>query len=62
MAYFYLYGKVVTPDLDEAERRIRIDEDFKRNPLYIQMLIDLYNIKGNTMLADIWVSKLNKLK
>ena len=62
MAYFYLYGKVVTPDLDEAERRIRTDEDFKRNPLYIQMLIDLYNIKGNTMLADIWVSKLNKLK
>jgi hypothetical protein len=62
MAYFYLYGKIVAQDLDEAERRIRIDEDFKRNPLYVQMLIDLYNIKGNSMLADIWISKLNKLK
>lgn len=62
MAYFYLYGKVVAQDLDEAERRIKIDDDFKRNPLFVQMLVDLYNAKGNSMLADVWQSKLNKLK
>lgn len=62
MAYFYLYGKVVTQDLDEAERRIKIDDDFKRNPFFVQMLVDLYNTKGNSMLADVWKSKLNKLK
>ena len=62
MAYFYLYGKVVTQDLDEAERRIKIDDDFKRNPFFVQMLVDLYNTKGNSMLADVWQSKLKKLK
>ena len=62
MAYFYLYGKVVTKDLDEAERRIKIDDEFKKNPIFVQMMIDLYTQKGNTMLADVWKSKLNKLK
>ena len=62
MAYFYLYGRVVTQDLDEAERRIKIDDDFKKNPFFVQMLVDLYNTKGNSMLADIWQSKLKKLK
>jgi len=62
MAYFYLYGKVVSQDLDEAERRIKIDDDYKKNPIFVQMLVDLYNIKGNTMLADVWKSKLCKLK
>lgn len=62
MAYFYLYGKVVPQDLDEAERRIKIDDDFKRNPLFVQMLVDLFTIKGNSTLADVWKSKLNKLK
>ena len=62
MAYFYLYGKVVSQDLDEAERRIKIDDDFKKNPIFVQMLIDLYNLKGNIMLADVWKSKLNKLQ
>lgn len=62
MAYFYLYGKVVTQDLDEAERRIKIDDDFKRNPFFVQMLVDLYDQKGNSMLADVWKSKFNKLK
>ena len=61
MAYFYLYGKVVTQDLDEAERRIKIDDDFKKNPIFVQMLVDLYTQKGNAMLADVWKSKLNKL-
>lgn len=62
MAYFYLYGKVVPQDLDEAERRIKIDDEFKKNPIFLQMLVDLFNIKGNSMLADVWKSKLNKLK
>ena len=62
MAYFYLYGKVVTQDLDEAERRIKIDDDFKKNPIFVQMMIDLYVQKGNAMLADVWKSKLKKLK
>ena len=62
MAYFYLYGKVVPQDLDEAERRIWIDDDFKNNPIFIQMYVDLYSIKGNTMLANVWKSKLNKQK
>jgi hypothetical protein len=30
--------------------------------LFVQMLVDLYNAKGNSMLADVWQSKLNKLK
>ena len=62
LAYFYLYGKVVTQDLEEAERRIKIDDDYKKNPVFVQMLVDLYNIKGNSMLADVWKSKLSKLK
>ena len=62
MAYFYLYGTIVSQDLDEAERRIKIDDDYKRNPIFMNMLVDLYNIKGNSMLADVWKSKLNKLK
>lgn len=62
MAYFFLYGKVVKEDLDEAESRMKIDDDYKKNPLFVQMLIDLYKKKGNTMLADVWNSKLTKLK
>lgn len=62
MAYFYLYGKVVIEDLDEAERRIKLDDDYKKNPIYVQMLVDLYNKKGNEMLADVWKSKLKKLQ
>lgn len=62
MAYFYLYGKVVIEDLDEAERRIKLDDDYKKNPIYVQMLIDLYYKKGNTMLVDVWKSKLKKLQ
>ena len=61
MAYFFLYGKVVVEDLDEAEKRIKIDEDFKKNPLFVQMLVDLYTKKGNNMLAEVWKSKLTKL-
>jgi TPR repeat protein len=62
MAFFYLYGKVVSQDLDEAERRIKIDDDFKKNPIFVQMMIDLYTQKGNAMLADVWKSKLKKFK
>ena len=62
MAYFYLYGKVVSQDFDEAERRIKIDDDYKKNPVFIQMLVDLYTQKGNTILADVWKSKLSKFK
>lgn len=62
MAYFYLYGKVVPQDLDEAERRIKIDDDFKKNPIFVQMMVDLYVQKGNAMLADVWKSKLKKFK
>lgn len=62
MAYFYLYGKVVKEDLNEAERRIKIDDDYKKNPIFVQMLIDLYTKKGNEMLADVWKTKLSKLK
>ena len=62
MAYFYLYGKVVNQDLEEAERRIKIDDDFKKNPNFVQMMVDLYTQKGNAMLADVWKSKLKKLK
>ena len=62
MAYFYLYGKIVAQDLEEAEHRIKIDDDYKRNPFFVQMLVDLYTQKGNSMLADVWLSKLNKLK
>lgn len=62
LAYFYLYGKVVKADLKEAESRIKIDSDYKKNPIYIQMLIDLYTKAGNTMLSDVWRTKLNKLK
>lgn len=61
MAYFYLYGKVIPQDLDEAERRIKIDDDFKKNPLFVQMMIDLYTQKGNAMLVDVWKSKLSKI-
>ena len=62
MAYFYLYGKVIPQDLDEAERRIKLDDDFKKNPIFVQMMIDLYTQKGNVMLADVWKSKLKKFK
>lgn len=62
MAYFYLYGKIVPQNFDEAEQRIRIDDDYKKNPVFIKMLIDLYCEKGNTMLADVWRLKLNKFK
>ena len=62
MAYFYLYGKVVPQDLDEAERRIKIDNDFKKNPIFVQMMVDLYVQKGNAMLAEVWKSKLKKFK
>ena len=62
MAYFYLYGKVIPQDLDEAERRIKLDDDFKKNPIFVQMMIDLYTQKGNAMLADVWKSKLKKFK
>lgn len=62
MAYFYLYGKVVPQDLDEAERRIKIDDDYKKNPIFVQMMIDLYTQKGNAMLADVWKTKLSKIK
>ena len=62
MAYFYLYGKVVSQDFDEAERRIKIDDDYNKNPVFIQMLVDLYTQKGNTILADVWKSKLSKFK
>lgn len=62
MAYFYLYGKVIPQDLDEAERRIKIDDDFKKNPIFVQMMVDLFVKKGNAMLADVWKSKLKKLK
>ena len=62
MAYFYLYGKVIPQDLDEAERRIKIDDDFKKNPIFVQMMVDLYVKQGNAMLADVWKSKLKKLK
>lgn len=61
LAYFYLYGKVVTQDLEEAERRIKIDDDYKKNPIFVQMMIDLYTQKGNTMLVDVWKSKLSKI-
>lgn len=60
MAYFYLYGKVVSQDFDEAERRMKIDDDYKKNPVFIQMLVDLYTQKGNAMLADVWKSKLSR--
>lgn len=62
MAYFYLYGKVVAKDLDEAEQRMKIDDDYKKNPLFIKMLIDLYTDKGNEMLANVWKSKLKKMQ
>lgn len=62
MAYFHLYGKVVKEDLDEAERRIKIDDDYKKIPIFIQMLIDLYTKKGNEILADVWKTKLSKIK
>lgn len=62
MAYFYLYGKVVLQNLDEAERRIKLDDDYKLNPIFIQMMVDLYMQKGNSMLADVWKSKLSKIK
>ena len=62
MAYFYLYGKVIPQDLDEAERRIKIDDDYKKNPIFVQMMIDLYTQKGNAMLADVWKTKLSKIK
>lgn len=62
MAFFYLYGKVVSQDLDEAERRINIDDDFKKNPIFVQMMVDLYTKKGNAMLADVWKTKLSKIK
>lgn len=49
-------------DLDEAERRINIDNDFKKNPIFVQMMIDLYTQKGNSLLANVWKSKLETLK
>ncbi len=60
MAYFYLYGNVVPKDLDEAEQRMKIDDDYKKNPIFIKMLIDLYTDKGNEMLANVWKTKLKK--
>lgn len=62
MAYFYLHGKVVLQNLDEAERRIKLDNDYKLNPIFIQMMVDLYMQKGNSMLADVWKSRLSKIK
>ena len=59
---FYPFEKVATLNLEEAECRIKIDEDYKKDPIFVQMLVDLYNIKGNSMLADVWKSKLSKLK
>lgn len=60
MAYFYLYGKNVAQDLEEAERRIRLDSDYKKNPIYLRMLVELYKLKGNPMLADVWNTKLRR--
>ena len=62
MSYFYLYGKVVPKDLDEAEQRMKIDDDYKKNPIFIKMLVDLYTDKGNDMLANVWKTKLKKFK
>ena len=61
MSYFFLYGKVVPKDLDEAEQRMKIDDDYKKNPIFIKMLVDLYTDKGNDMLANVWKTKLKKL-
>ncbi len=62
MSYFYIYGKVVPKDLDEAEQRMKIDDEYKKNPIFIKMLIDLYTDKGNEMLANVWKSKLKKFE
>lgn len=62
MAYFYLYGKVVNVDLEEAERRIKMDDDYKKNPIFVQMMIDLYEKRGNSTLADVWKTKLSRIK
>lgn len=60
MSYFYLYGKVVPKDLDEAEQRMKIDDDYKKNPIFIKMLIDLYTDRGNDLLANVWKTKLKE--
>ena len=62
MSYFFLYGKVVPKDLDEAEQRMKIDDDYKKNPVFIKMLVDLYTDKGNDMLANVWKTKLKKFQ
>lgn len=61
LAYFYLYGKVVKENLDEVERRINIESNFKRIPFFVQLLVDMYKKQGNAMLADVWEGRLKKL-
>lgn len=61
LAYFYLYGKVVKENLDEVERRINIESNFKKIPFFVQLLVDMYKKQGNAMLADVWEGRLKKL-
>lgn len=61
LAYFYLYGTVVKENLEEVERRINFESNFKKIPFFVQLLVDMYKKQGNTMLADVWEGRLKKL-
>ena len=61
LGYFYLHGIIVAEDIKEAEKRI-LNSNYQNDPILIQLLIELYNKKGITALADVWKRKLNTLK
>ncbi len=61
LAYFYIFGMIVSEDLVEAEKRI-MSGSYQTDPILIQLLVDMYTRKGIPALADIWKKKLNVLK
>ena len=61
LGYFYLHGIIVAENIKEAEKRI-LNSNYQNDPILIQLLIELYNKKGITALADVWKRKLNTLK
>jgi hypothetical protein len=61
LAYFYIHGIIVATDLKEAEKRI-MSGNYQKDPVLLQMLVDLYTIKNIPALAEVWKKKLANIK
>ena len=60
LAYFYIHGIIVATDLKEAEKRI-MSGNYQKDPVLLQMLVDLYTIKNIPALAEVWKKKLDNI-